>query len=279
LFFRPRIGLLRAVDAGAGNVSGSEKPLPSFSNSRGPWAAATLPGFQGLTKPGTVSALEDALMKYRMNGIGKSPLLAASILVCGIFMAGCDDHIDVIRDPNIPVVKGSTWAWKPAAPPKDADRRPVVSRDVISRHETIARESDANKEIVRERIRTAIEQTLSSKGLRQVSDPQAADFLVDYHVAVRRHDVTVQRVYPGGYPGLVCGPYGCWESWGWGPPEVSYENIRFREGTVVFDFVKQSNKRLAYRAIGQKPVHRDTFNQGEVSEFVSHMLGKLKTNG
>jgi hypothetical protein len=226
-----------------------------------------------------VSALEDALMRYRMKSIGKSPLLAASILVCGMFMAGCDDHIDVIRDPNIPVVKGSTWAWKPAAPPKDTDKRPVVSRDVISRRETIARESDANKEVVRERIRTAIEQSLSSKGLRQVSDPQAADFLVDYHVAVRRHEVTVQRLYPGGYPGLVCGPYGCWESWGWGPPEVSYENIRFREGTVVFDFVKQSSKRLAYRAIGQKPVHRDTFNQGEISEFVSHMLGKLKTNG
>jgi hypothetical protein len=223
--------------------------------------------------------LEDALMKYRMKGMGKSPLLAASILVCGLFVAGCDDHIDVIRDPNIPVVKGSTWAWKPAAPPKDADRRPVVSRDVISRGETVVRESSANKEIVRERIRTAIEQSLSSKGLRQVSDPQAADFLVDYHVAVRRHNVTVEHVYPGGYPGLVCGPYGCWESWGWGPPEVSYENIRFREGTVIFDFVKQSTKRLAYRAIGQKPVHRDTFNQGEISEFVNHMLGKLKTNG
>src|SRR5713101_6231682 len=228
---------------------------------------------------GTVSALEDAPMNYRVKGIGKSPLLAASILICGLLMAGCDDHITVIRDRDIPVVKGSTWAWKPVAPPKDADRRPVVSRDVISRGETIAREPGANNEIVRQRIRTAIEQTLSSKGLRQVSDPQAAEFLVDYHVAVRRHDVTVQRVYPGGYPGLVCGPFGCWESWGWGPTAVGYENIRFREGMVVFDFVKQSTKQLAYRATGQKPLHRETFNQDEITEFVHHMLGKLKTNG
>ena len=218
-------------------------------------------------------------MKSWMKRMGRSPLVAAYILVCGLLLAGCDDHITVTRDPDIPVVKGNTWAWKPAAPPKDADRRPVVSRDVIARGETVGRESGSNNEIVRQRIRTAIEQTLSSKGLRQVSDPQAADFLVDYHVAVRRHDVTVGRVYPGGYPGLVCGPLGCWESWGWGPPEVSYENIRFREGTVVFDLVKQSNKRLAYRAVGQKPVHRDTFNQGEISEFVHHMLGKLKVSG
>jgi hypothetical protein len=200
-------------------------------------------------------------------------------MICGLLLAGCDDHITVTRDPDIRIPKGSTWAWRPMAPPRDADNRPVVSRDVIRRGETVTRESDANREIVRQRIRTVIEQTLSSKGLKQVSDPQAADFLVSYHVAVRRHDVTVERVYPGGYPGVVCGPYGCWEGWGWGPPEVSYENIRFREGMVVFDFVKQSSKRLAYRAVGQKPVHRDTFNQDEISEFVHHMLGKLKTSG
>jgi hypothetical protein len=222
--------------------------------------------------------VEDDLMKYWMKGIRKSPLLAASVLICGLLLAGCDDHITVIRDPNIPVHQGSTWAWRPAAPPRDTGRRPVVSRDVITRGETVTRESGADNEIVRQRIRTAIEQTLLSKGLREVSDPRDAEFLVDYHVAVRRHNVTVERVYPGAYPGLVCGPYGCWESWGWGPPEVSYENIRFREGTVVFDLTKQSTKQLAYRAIGQKPVHRDTFQQDEINEFVHHMLGKLKTN-
>src|SRR5260370_13790056 len=156
--------------------------------------------------------------------------------------------MDVMRDRDIPVVKGSTWAWKPAATSKDADRRPVVSRDVIARGETVARGRGANNEIVRQRIRIAIEQTLSSKGLRQVSDPQAADFLVDYHVAVRRHEVTVGRVYPGGYPGLVCGPFGCWESWGWGPAGGSFQNNHFRAGTVGFDRVKQSNNQLADRA-------------------------------
>jgi uncharacterized protein DUF4136 len=218
-------------------------------------------------------------MPYWTKNPNKSALLALSALFWGLLLAGCDDRITVIRDPDIPVVKGSTWAWRPIAPPKDADKRPVVSRDVISRRESVVREPDANREIVRQRIRTAIEQTLSSKGLRQVSDPQQADFLVEYHVAVRRHEVTVERVYPGAYPGVVCGPYGCWEGWGWGPPQVGFENIRFREGTVVFDLVKQSTKRLAYRAIGQKPVHRDTFNQDEINEFIHHMLGKLKANG
>jgi hypothetical protein len=46
----------------------------------------------------------------------------------------------------------------------------------------------------------------------------------------------------------------------------------------VFDLVKQSSRRLAYRAIGQKPVNRHTFSQDEISEFVHHMLGKLKVD-
>jgi hypothetical protein len=151
----------------------------------------------------------------------------------------------------------------------------VVSRDVISRNDTVARDTTSNNEIVRQRVKTAIEQALMSEGLEQVSDPEAADFLVDYHFAVERHNVTV--AYPGGYPGLVCGPFGCWEGYGWGPPE--YEHIRFRAGTIVFDFIQQPTKHLVYRAIGEKPVHRETFSltQDEINGLVHHLLKDLKT--
>ena len=82
-----------------------------------------------------------------------------------------------------------------------------------------------------------MERDLAQKGFKEVSDPDAADFLVDFcHIAVRRRNtVTVERVYPGAYPGLVCGPFGCYSGWGYGPAAVGYENIRFREGTIVID--------------------------------------------
>src|ERR1700687_482297 len=114
-------------------------------------------------------------MAHQSNWKRTPLLLAASIMMCGLLLAGCDDRIIVTRDPDIHVQKGNAWVWRPVAPPKDSDKRPVVSRDVISRGETITRDPDADREIVRQRIRTAIEQTLSSKGLKQVSDPQAAD--------------------------------------------------------------------------------------------------------
>lgn len=218
-------------------------------------------------------------MAYR-----KSALLAVTALVCGFLLAGCDDYVQITRDPDVWIPKLATWAWRPAPEPSKArerdsrDSRPVVSRDVISRNETVERDTNADNEMVRQRVKTAIEQTLKSKGLNQISDPAAADFLVDYHFVVQRRNATVPVAY-GGYPGLVCGPYGCWSGWGWGPGLVGYEHIRFRAGTIVFDFVQRESKHLVYRAIGEKHVHYDRFTltQDEINGLVHHLLGQLRT--
>jgi len=225
-------------------------------------------------------ALEEVPMGYRMNGMGRSPLMAISILLGGLLLAGCDEHVEIIRNPDIPVLKHQTWAWRPAPARKEArNERPVVSRDVVGGREAVATEADPANEIVRQELRTAIERQLTAKGLTQVSDPAAADFLVDYHYAMRRRNVTVERVYPGAYPGLVCGPFGCWQGWGYGPAEVSYENVRFREGTFVFDLIKRGPNRLAYRAIGQEPAHHATFSNDQVEDMVHALLKGLKPRG
>ncbi|HVH71756.1 MAG TPA: DUF4136 domain-containing protein, partial [Candidatus Dormibacteraeota bacterium] len=215
-------------------------------------------------------------------GFRKSSLLAVAALFGGFLAAGCDDYVQITRDPDIRIPKLATWAWRPAPEPSKArgprDARPVVSRDVISRNETVERDTNADNEMVRQRVRTAIEQALASKGLHQISDPAAADFLVDYHFAVERRNATVPVAY-GGYPGVVCGPFGCWNSWGWGPTVVGYEHIRFREGTIVFDFVQPSTRHLVYRAVGEKRVHYNTFTltEGDIHGLVHHLLKDLRT--
>ena len=210
----------------------------------------------------------------------KSSLIAVSALLSGLLLAGCDEYVQITRDPDVPIHKLATWAWRPAAEQANArDSRAVISRDMISRDETVVRDSDADNEMVRQRVKTAIEQTLAAKGLTPISDAQAADFLVDYHFAVERRNVTVPAVY-GGYPGVVCGPFGCWQSWGWGPAAGGYERIRFRAGTIVFDFIQQPTKHLVYRAVGEKPVNYNTFSltQGDINGLVHHLLKDLNTH-
>ena len=214
------------------------------------------------------------------NGYKRSSLVAVAALCCGLLLAGCDDYVRITRDPDVQIRKLATWAWRPAPEQAKArESRPVVSRDVVSRRGTVERDTNADNEAVRQRVKTAIEQTLASKGLTPISDPKAADFLVDYHFAVERRNATVPVAYGGGYPGVVCGPYGCWNSWGWGPTVVGYEHIRFREGTIVFDFVQQSTKHLVYRAVGEKHVHYNTFTltQDDINGLVHHLLKDLRT--
>lgn len=224
-------------------------------------------------------------------------LLTATVFLSLLLVAGCDEHVQITRDRDARIPKGATWAWQPAptetasAAPARArrDDRPITSRDVISDNQgqnsygrrpnaAAAREPNADDEVVRQRVRQAIESALASKGFKQVSDPAAAQFLVDYKFAVRGHNATVPVAYGGGYPGLVCGPFRCWESWGWGPAAVGYENIRFRLGTIVFDFMEQPTKHLVYRAVGEKPVRYDAFTltQGDINGLVHHLLGDLK---
>src|SRR5258707_2153499 len=170
---------------------------------------------------------------------GRAGLLGVLALASVAFLAGCDEHVVVDSDPSVRVQRGMTWAWRPQPTQQQEVRaeggRKVISRDVITpRSDRAQREfpryNDPQKDMVHQRTRIAIEQTLASKGLTQVTDPAAADFLVDYQVGIqgRRGRVTV----PVDQPVLVCGYYGCWQSWGyWGPPGYVVRTVHYREGT------------------------------------------------
>jgi Domain of unknown function (DUF4136) len=213
---------------------------------------------------------------------GKALLPCAVLLAGAAVLAGCDEHIVVDRDPGVRIQRGMTWAWRPApaqAARSEGGGRRVVSRDVISPRDRAPRDfpqyADPSKDMVHVRTRIAIEQTLKSKGLTQVSDPAAADFLVDYQVGVQgRRERVAEPVNP---PVLVCGYYGCWQSWGyWGPPGYVVRTVHYREGTIVFDFVRRGDDKLAYRATYEKPLDWNGLDQEHVNSGVKKMLKDLK---
>ena len=202
------------------------------------------------------------------------PFLAAALFAGALLLAGCDEYVHITRDPDMRLARHATWAWQTGPARVARESRRVVSRDVIGRggNESVVRDSDPQNDALRDKVKLAIEQNLMAKGFKQVTDPGEADFVVDFHLAVRRRNVTV--AYPGAYPGLVCGPFGCWEGWS----GVGYENIRFREGTIVIDATQEPSNHQIYRAIGEKPVKHDllTFSQTEVNDIVHHLLKDLK---
>ena len=52
-----------------------------------------------------------------------SPLLLAAVVASGLFFAGCDEHVDVVRDHSVAIPKHATWAWRPAPPPEKPDKK------------------------------------------------------------------------------------------------------------------------------------------------------------
>jgi len=229
--------------------------------------------------------LEDSAMSSVRLGRTAKPMIVAVAAFLGLFLAGCDEHVQIIHDHTIKIPKHATWAWRPAEPgaaARDSSRsdRPVISRDVVGRaSQPAAQENDPAVDIERREVRAELERQLAAKGLKQVADPAAAGFLADYHFAVRPRNETVPRAYGGYYPGLVCGPFGCWGGWGYGPTYVGYEHISVREGTFVFDFVRQADHQLVYRAIGEEPAHKAQFSPDQIQDMVHALLKELKTSG
>ncbi|MGB7281041.1 MAG: DUF4136 domain-containing protein [Candidatus Acidiferrum sp.] len=219
------------------------------------------------------------MLELRPSKTSKRYLTVAAILSV-ILVAGCDEYVRIIRDRDVRIPRNATWAWRPAAQEAAVarDNRPVTSRDQVARTQTAPRQADTDDAVDRERVKTSIEQTMAAKGFKQVSDPAAAEFLVDYKFAVRRHNEAVPVAYPGAYPGLVCGPFRCWSTWGYGPAYAGYEDIRFSTGTIVFDFIQRDSRHRVYRAIGSKPVRRDSFSltQGDINGLVHALLKDLK---
>jgi hypothetical protein len=213
-------------------------------------------------------------------------VLGAFALGCVAVLAGCDDHLTVDRDPSVKVQKGMTWAWRPM-PQQMADahnngERRVISRDVIPTRGAPAPpkrnfpvHADPEKDMIHMRTRIAIEQTLASKHLKQVTDPDTADFLVDYQVGVEnKRERVAQPVNP---PVLVCGYYGCWQSWGyWAPAGYVYRTEHYSEGSIVFDLVHSEDDKLAYRAVYGKKLGDKGMDQQHVTSGVQKMLEKLQ---
>ena len=218
--------------------------------------------------------------------------LLSAVLCLGL-LAGCDDGVTTDRDYSIPVRKGMTWTWRPAPNTSAAqntgtgDNRPVISRDVIGSQRNAPPSQQQPQpdpaifnDIVRNRIKSVIEQQLAAKGLVQVPNTGQADFIVDYHMAVQGRR---ERVATPAYPySMYCGFYGCWAGggWGyWGPGPVVVQTLHYREGTMVINIVRQNymgTDRLAYTAMSQKVVKKNTYSQDEVTEAVKRLLKDLK---
>ncbi|WP_165187112.1 DUF4136 domain-containing protein [Caulobacter soli] len=186
-------------------------------------------------------------------------LMAAAIAAC-LPLVGCESpggKVSVLSG-QAPLA-GSTYAWAPDGQPGSGD--PRVDNDII-----------------RERIKTAIDTNLAAKGYSQVA-PGQAKLLVAYHIGLQnKTDYSATSMgAPGG--GVACGRRGCIGGYGWGmygaPMDVDVRSINYTEGAVMLDLVDAASGKLAWRATSQKRVDEKDATQDGLNAIVADMVKTL----
>jgi hypothetical protein len=185
-------------------------------------------------------------------------LLAAAIAAC-LPLVGCESpggQVSVLTG-NTPLA-GSTYAWAPDGQPGTGD--PRVDNDII-----------------RERIKTAVDTNLAAKGYSQV-DPAQAKLLVSYHIGLQ-NKTDYSATSMGGPGGVACGVRGCIGGYGWGmygaPRDVDIRSINYVEGAVMLDLVDAGSGKLAWRATSQKRIDQKDGTQDGLNAIVADMVKTL----
>ena len=184
-------------------------------------------------------------------------LLTAAIAAC-LPLVGCESpggKVSVLTGQT--PLTGATYAWAPA---QAGSGDPRVDNDIM-----------------RERIRTAIDTNLAAKGYSQV-DPAKAKLLVSYHVGLRS-GTDYSATSMGGPRGVACGVRGCIGGYGWGmygaPMDVDIRSVNYTEGAVMLDLVDAASGKLAWRATSQKRVDEKDATQDGLNAIVADMVKTL----
>ena len=123
-------------------------------------------------------------------------------------------------------------------------------------------------------LRSALNENLAARGIREVGPGNRPDLAVVPHVKLQQK-YSVEQYTSWGYgPGVwpyYAGYYGMW----YGAP-YSYSTINsYTEGTLVLDFVDTSNQKLVFRGVGKGTVGSAESNAEKIREAVQKIVAKL----
>jgi hypothetical protein len=173
--------------------------------------------------------------------------IIATVLVA-FFFACAGTRVTDDYDVNVDFSSYATFAWLPQPQGMSGDAR-------------------VDNPLIAERVRNAIDRTLTSKGYRPASETPP-DFLVGYFLSLEQKiDIrTIDRYYGAG------------RYRGWGT--VGYEThvTQYEEGTLVIDVVDGKAERLVWRGSGSRRISRSPTPQKttqRVNEVVEAILARF----
>ena len=187
-----------------------------------------------------------------LSRIIHTALMTSATAAC-LLLAGCETpagKVTTLSGDTSQLAVGTTYAWAPVADPGGGDPR-------------------VDNSIIGERLKSAVDNALATKGYRQV-DPANAKVLVAYHIGLKQgtdYTATTMGGPVGG--GVACGRRGCVGGYGWGaygaPIDTDITAVSYTEGTLMLDLVDASSGKLAWRGTSQKRVDAKDADQAQLN--------------
>lgn len=170
--------------------------------------------------------------------------------------------VSVLQAPNASIAPGSTYAWAPLTAREMQPGDPRIDNDII-----------------RGRIRSAVDTSLAAKGYRLVDDTDSAQLLVTYHVGLQQGTDYRVDSYGGPTGPVACGWRGCVGGYGWGmygpPMNADVRAINYTNASLILDLKERASGQLAWRATSTKRVTEGDSAQDKLNALVANMVKSL----
>lgn len=174
-------------------------------------------------------------------------LAFAAVLAGSISIEAAIAKVAVIQAPSAALAPGSSFAWELVTPRTVGDQNPAVNNDII-----------------KARLRLAIETALIARGYRKASAPAEADLIVSYHLNLEeQRELSLQQRG-------ICGPrFGC-AAGGYDLHQASYA-----QGKLILDLKERHSGALVWRAMSDKRVKAKDASQDKLNKALMTMTKSL----
>jgi hypothetical protein len=186
---------------------------------------------------------------------------AIATLAFAVILASCSGPAGRVRvlQGDVSIIPGAPVAWAP-----------------LAQHEMQSGDPRIDNDIIRQRIRAGVENALIARGHPFVDDPNAAQYLVSYHIGLQdRQDVRVDSMSAPG--GVVCGWRGCVSGFGWGMygAPTNVRTVNYVQGTLVLELRDRASQQLVWQATSQRRVDERAGTQERINAALVEMTRSL----
>jgi len=165
----------------------------------------------------------------------------APLMLAVVFLAACSSvPVATDYDPNFPFNSVRSYAW-------------LESGTGNAQGEASKARADVN-DLMRDRIRNALDAQMQAQGIKRVPDSKSADVLLTFHMGIEeRVEEYDFHDHFGYYP---CFSRHCGPGFGYYPGGIHHDHwtTEYQQGRLIVDMISPTTQKLVWRGVSERRI-------------------------